>query len=343
MDTELASLSESKVIQGLERHVFAEQAETAQVVRHLAEVERRKLYAELGYASSFLYLTKACGYHAASAMRRIHAARAAVKVPEVLDCLKSGDLTLSSASLIAGVMKDENGKALLETFKGKTAREAEEIATAMRPVPVKQIKEKIVPIAVATEQVPTPSLFAPAEDKKEENSDYFRRGSSAEKRTQISFSVDDDFMTLLNRAKEISFRGKKEDVSLENVLTRALRAYLSKEDPKEHQARRKVRPKRKSRHEGTQDVSAKRSVPGPLRDLVLERDDFQCTYIGSSGARCCSRVNLQVDHQMPVALGGETSSKNLRTLCATHNLSEARRFFGTSYVESRIVAKKMSS
>ncbi len=195
----------------------------------------------------------------------------------------------------------------------------------------------------AAKESPSLSLFASVKDKNEENSDYFRHGSPAEKRTQISFTADDDFMSLLNRAKEVSFRGKKEDVSLESVLTRALRAYLSKECPKERQARRKARPKRKSGHEVTQDRSAKRSVPAPIRDLVLERDGFQCTYIGSSEARCCSRVNLQVDHQIPVALGGETSSENLRTLCATHNLSEARRFFGTSYLESRIAAKKMSS
>ncbi len=69
MDGPLASLTNEDVVIGLDSQVRAEKAETEQVIRHLAEVEARKLYAELGYASSFLYLTEACGFHAASAMR----------------------------------------------------------------------------------------------------------------------------------------------------------------------------------------------------------------------------------------------------------------------------------
>ena len=190
MDTSIASLtalSDSVVVEGLDRHIRAEKAETEHVIRHLAEVERRKLYAELGYASSFLYLTKACGYHAASAMRRIHAARAALKLPEVLDCLRSGELTLSSVSLLAGVIGKEKPNELLETFKGKTAREAEEIAASLKPVQITRANEKIVPVLVALKvderQEPLPRVKLPTEP--DENSNYFRHGSAPVKRSQL--------------------------------------------------------------------------------------------------------------------------------------------------------------
>ena len=80
-------------------------------------------------------------------------------------------------------------------------------------------------------------------------SDYLRcdGGSSDEARGEVTqrhlvtFAVDDGFMKLLTRAKEVSFRGKKEDLQLEKVFRKALEAYLAKNDPKEREARRAAR------------------------------------------------------------------------------------------------------
>lgn len=52
-----------------------------------------------------------------------------------------------------------------------------------------------------------------------------------------------------------------------------------------------------------------------------------CEYIDPVTARKCdSRYQLQKDHIIPKAKGGGDDARNLRTLCRTHNLSEARRW-----------------
>lgn len=49
-----------------------------------------------------------------------------------------------------------------------------------------------------------------------------------------------------------------------------------------------------------------------MRDLINERDDYQCVY-------CRSRENLVIDHFIPFAKNGATQISNLVTACAECN------------------------
>ena len=52
-----------------------------------------------------------------------------------------------------------------------------------------------------------------------------------------------------------------------------------------------------------------------------------CEFIDPvTGRKCDSNYQLQKDHVIPKAKGGSYEISNLRTLCRTHNLSEARRW-----------------
>lgn len=53
-----------------------------------------------------------------------------------------------------------------------------------------------------------------------------------------------------------------------------------------------------------------------LRWQVLSRDGFRCIACGKSS----KETILHVDHIIPFSLGGETSLKNLRTLCGECNI-----------------------
>lgn len=59
-----------------------------------------------------------------------------------------------------------------------------------------------------------------------------------------------------------------------------------------------------------------------LRLRVLERDGFSCVFCGRTvrdGAR------LEIDHRLPVALGGKSVLENLQTLCFECNRGKGRR------------------
>ena len=53
-----------------------------------------------------------------------------------------------------------------------------------------------------------------------------------------------------------------------------------------------------------------------LRYYVLKRDRFACVLCGARAAR---GAVLHVDHKTPKALGGQTCSENLQTLCESCN------------------------
>ena len=69
-----------------------------QVLRHLREIESRRLYFSEGYASLFDYAVRGLGYSKGAAFRRINAMRLCRAEPEVEAKLKSGRLSLCAAS-----------------------------------------------------------------------------------------------------------------------------------------------------------------------------------------------------------------------------------------------------
>jgi 5-methylcytosine-specific restriction endonuclease McrA len=56
-----------------------------------------------------------------------------------------------------------------------------------------------------------------------------------------------------------------------------------------------------------------------IRSQVFERDDFTCTYCHERG------VELECDHVVPVASGGETTLSNLTTACKRCNRSKGSK------------------
>ena len=66
--------------------------------------------------------------------------------------------------------------------------------------------------------------------------------------------------------------------------------------------------------------SAGRSIPAGVKREVWRRDLGCCSYVDRhTGRRCGSRFFLELDHIVPVALGGGAEPANLRLRCAAHH------------------------
>ncbi|MDD3642947.1 MAG: HNH endonuclease signature motif containing protein [Candidatus Krumholzibacteria bacterium] len=76
-----------------------------------------------------------------------------------------------------------------------------------------------------------------------------------------------------------------------------------------------------------------RHIPVKIRDEVWRRDGGRCAFVSASGRRCGSTWDLEVDHIVPLARGGDASPGNLRLLCAGHNRLEAERVYGREHME----------
>src|SRR5688500_5319821 len=85
MPTELSQLSPGGLtdhlctLRGKERHLLVE------LLWHIAEVDRRRLYLEMAFPSLFAFATDFLGYSKAAAFRRTTAARLLARFPLVAD------------------------------------------------------------------------------------------------------------------------------------------------------------------------------------------------------------------------------------------------------------------
>ena len=73
-------------------------------------------------------------------------------------------------------------------------------------------------------------------------------------------------------------------------------------------------------------------ISNAARREVYERDGIQCTYVARDGRRCQARAFLELDHEIPKALGGSNDSRNLRVRCRAHNQLWARQAFGAGHI-----------
>lgn len=48
---------------------------------------------------------------------------------------------------------------------------------------------------------------------------------------------------------------------------------------------------------------------------ILQRDEYKCRNVKSTGRECLNNLHLQVHHIVPLSKGGRTVGSNLITLC----------------------------
>lgn len=146
---QLRGLPDTDLVFHLQLLVRGEHASTVRILHHLNELERRKLYLDLGYGSLFDYCTRKLGYSHSAAGRRIQAARCIRRFPKVLELLEARELTLSTISLIEPILKPDNADAVLERVRGASHRDVEKVVSEYRAP--RAYRDRIQPV-----QVPAP-------------------------------------------------------------------------------------------------------------------------------------------------------------------------------------------
>src|SRR6186713_2305956 len=91
----LSSITDRDLEQRLYGMRQAERRFIVELLFHLAEVERRKLFFDMGHASLFDLLWKGLGYSKGSAHRRLVGARLIAAFPQIADYLRAGRLNLT--------------------------------------------------------------------------------------------------------------------------------------------------------------------------------------------------------------------------------------------------------
>lgn len=110
----LVALRNEQLVAALIELVRRENDALSDLLAHLAELDERRLYLDLGFTSLFAYCTEALGFCKSSAGRRITAARVCRKYPGAFARVARGELQLSVLSILNQHPSPENATELFE-------------------------------------------------------------------------------------------------------------------------------------------------------------------------------------------------------------------------------------
>jgi 5-methylcytosine-specific restriction endonuclease McrA len=357
----LSKLSDSQIIKRLDALVQKERQTTLDIIRHLIEMDRRKLHLGRGYGSLYEYSTLHLGYSKSAAMRRIRTARCIRDFPEIFEMLEKNELNLTSICMLDGIMNEANKKEVLKEARFKSKRQIEEIIARYKPG--KELKDRVRTIFVKTvrevaantnaSNANASGICSPPDNSSKPNWVKFTSAAGGKKsctfsntqtqetilkkKFKLEFAVDPEFMKKLEEANAILSKKYPEGVPFEKLFEVMLDEYLEKHSPK-----RKIRRREKRKADKKKSGVNKRSrhIPEAVQDQVFTRDNGRCTYKGPGGRMCNSTWNLEIDHILPFARGGDHTIQNLRLLCAKHNHLEAERVYGREFMDGRMYRAK---
>ena len=101
----LSHLSDQALLQQTLLLVRREKEILSEILDHLEEVRRRRLFCDLGYGSLFQYCVKHLGYSEDQAYRRINALKIVKEIPVVREQIATGELSLASLSVAQSLFK----------------------------------------------------------------------------------------------------------------------------------------------------------------------------------------------------------------------------------------------
>jgi hypothetical protein len=278
-------LSKTKELVSRERELLTE------ILRHLREIERRRLFSDLGYSSLFDYCLKGLGYSEAETKYRIDAMRLIRELPQIEEHVTSGELSLTNlvqaksffrAEEKSGPMGTKEKLEIIDSLKNKSSREGEKILLAQSTIEPAPVKEKIRQVTAEV--------------------------------AEVKFAADDELLAKITRLRGL-LAHKNPNMKTSELINELCEIALDRLDP----IRKKTRTEKKSENlpnfiRRAPDVKnvARQYISVKTKKEVWQKSGGKC-------ANCHSEFALENDHVVPVALGGSSEISNLRVLCRNCN------------------------
>ncbi len=288
--------SKLKTLAQKERHLLHD------VLLHIHEADRRRLYLQLVYPSLFAYLTKGCGFSRTSAQRRIHAARLITPVPEVAEKIKSGEVSLSQISYLQKAIRE----------KDKTQKVSAEV------------KQQIVRSICGKSTTESQKIIAQVLDLKLVTQSKETHQKDGSVRLELTFTKE-QWETLVH-ARELLSTTSASNSWMEMFSFLAEKVIQKKTGPsRSFSTAAGVRARQNNI---STSLSGRTPIPTASRRNIFNRDKV-CQYKDkNTGKICGGKWGLEIDHIQPVWAGGNNEESNLRLLCRQHNQFIYRRQTG---------------
>jgi hypothetical protein len=317
-----------------------------EMLKHLREIDRRKLFSKRGYMSLHHYAIERFKYSPDEAHRRISAMRLLKDMPEIESKISDGSLQLTHLTQAHSFFRK------VDSIKDEKLTKAEKLEVLSKLENTTKAEAKKV---LYNEDVKARYSFE-ADQKLEavvEELKGLHPHLHFDELVRKVFEMAWQELSPAAKAKRIR---EKEQKKIESSRTKQnFRAGAENLSMKEASAKnlaisnqQMVRePEGKSAKQITDQTAC--PIAGPIADQkIISRNEMRSRYIQQNIKRevwfraqgkcenCQSTFALEYDHIVPFAKGGLTSKENLRLLCRNCNQRKAIEHYGLRKVSNHI-------
>ena len=327
----LTALADQELVSRMKALVARERAATAEVIAHLAELDTREIHLREGYPSLFVYCRDVLRLSEWESYNRIEVARTARRFPVILDLLADGSVHLTAVRLLTPHLTPESHRQLLESARGKTKAEVQQIVARLAPRPdvpfsIRRVAAPSIPVGAQKPTSPEAPGIQPGFPEAPVAAAPLPRVAASAATTPLSpdryrlqVTIDGETLEMFELARDLLGHAIP-DGDPAAVLNRAFRALLTDLAKKKFSETSKPRPARRA--------AAARAPAAAVKRAVWVRDLGRCAFVGTGGHRCNERRFVEFHHVDPHALGGEATVDGTELRCRRHNDYEGRLYFG---------------
>ena len=327
----LTHLSDEALRRELTNKAKNEKVATAELIAHIAEFDERKLYLPAAFPSMFAYCVGELRLSEDAAKKRIQVARVARSCPAVFAALADGRVHLTGLRLLAPLLTPETAEGLLAAAAHKSKDEIERLLAERNPRLDVAAQVSGLPAACSEGAPGHPQGLEVVANASSE-------GAPGHLHARIAPLSTEAFAVQFTRSRDADERFRylqdllghqvsRADIA--EVYDRAVRELIKKMERVRYGACERPR----TAGAGSGDDS--RHIPAQVKREVWKRDGGQCTFVSESGHRCEARGDVEFDHVIEVALGGESTAANLRLRCRGHNQHAAEQTFGAGFMRAK--------
>ena len=345
----LVSLPDHVVKQRVDAHAIQQRTDAPLFIAELAEFDARKLWAPAAYHSTHDYCVRKHRLDHYLTCRWISIARLGQRYPAIFPALADGRLSQTTILLLKPYLISHTAPGLIQEALGKSKRQVEKLLAAkfpqpdaptsiqswMPPDPTNALVPCMPSSASPSEALSNnlvapvrvvPVMTAPLPLPMVPLAPRAKVAPLSPGRNALQVTIDDETVELLEQARHLLSHAEP-DADAGAVLKRALQCLVRELE------RRKFA---KVENPRTATGASKSSrVAAEVQRQVRARDGDACSFESADGQRCGSRHQLEWDHMQPLALGGRSTTDNVRQLCRAHNQCEAERRFGRGFMERK--------
>lgn len=325
----LKNLTDKILIKNTEALVKRERELLSEILWHLREIDRRRLFCDFGCSSLYQYAIKYLGYSEDQAYRRVNAARLLEALPEIEDKINTGELNLSLLSMAQSFFQAE-AKARQaspgeeQKLSTKLSREQKiEVLKQLESTSTREAQKIVLTLSSAPQKIKYPEKQKPV----------------TKELSELNFLADEALLEKINQLKGLLAHSHPH-MSLAELVSYLCDLGLQK----------LAGPGTRKTYGNTakRPATSKVDVAAVQQPIIVRR---RRAYISiktrrevwlkaqSKCERCGAKHALEIDHKMPVSCKGSSELENLRLLCRKCNQRQAIKLLSrktmSPFVETR--------